>query len=164
MIGQTYAAMYPRRVRAIVLDGVVDPVAFTGGTAGSLALGFADADATFGKFESLCQSAGTRCALAGRGPVAPRVSALLERLREGPIGTLTYGDTLLVLWLRLGAPVEWPGLAAQLDEADRGDGAALEAPRATRRVSPWARSIRRLRCNAWTSRFRRSRDRRRGPA
>ena len=126
MIGQTYANMFPRRVRSMVIDGIVDPVAFTSGTEGSLAGGFADADLVFAKFQSFCQSAGSRCALAGRGPVAPRVQALLARLRRAPIGSLTYGDTLLVLWIRLGSPVEWPGLAAQLDKADRGDGSALE--------------------------------------
>ncbi|MGR4065041.1 MAG: alpha/beta hydrolase, partial [Vulcanimicrobiaceae bacterium] len=126
MIGQTYAAMFPRRVRAMVLDGILDPAAFTSGTEGSLARSIADADLVFEKFQSLCQSAGPRCALAGRGPVAPRVSGLLERLRRAPIGTLTYGDTLLVLWIRLGSPAEWPGLAVELDKADRGDGSALE--------------------------------------
>src|SRR4051812_16769350 len=32
-IGQTYANMFPRRVRAMVLDGVLDPVAWTRGSA-----------------------------------------------------------------------------------------------------------------------------------
>jgi hypothetical protein len=110
----------------MVLDGILDPAAFTSGTEGSLAKSIADADQVFGKFESLCQSAGQRCALAGRGPVAPRVRALLARLRRAPIGTLTYGDTLAVLWIRLGSPNTWPGLAVELDKADRGDGSALE--------------------------------------
>jgi pimeloyl-ACP methyl ester carboxylesterase len=125
-LGQTYAAMFRGRVRAMVLDGVLDPVAFTNGTAGSIATNIADADLVFDKFLSLCQNAGSRCALAGRGPVAPRVRALLARLRRAPIGTLTYGDTLFVLWLRLGSPAEWPALAVQLEAADRGDGSALE--------------------------------------
>jgi pimeloyl-ACP methyl ester carboxylesterase len=96
-IGQTYANMFPLRVRAMVLDGVVDPVAFTAGTAGSIAKSIGDADPGLRKFESLCQSAGRpRCDLAGDGPVAPRVRRLLARLRRAPIGTLTYGDALIV--------------------------------------------------------------------
>jgi pimeloyl-ACP methyl ester carboxylesterase len=125
-VGQTYAGMFPRRVRAMVLDGVLDPVAFTSGTAGSIARSVADADLVFEKFQSLCQSAGSRCTLAGRGPVAPRVRGLLARLRRAPIGSLTYGDALIVLWVRLGTPAEWPGLAVELDKADHGDGSALE--------------------------------------
>jgi len=126
-VGQTYAGMFPRRVRAMVLDGAIDPAAFTNGTEGSIAASIADADRVFEKFQSLCQGAGPRCALAGRGPVAPRVRELLARLRRAPIGTLTYGDALLVLWVRLGTPAEWPGLAVELDKADRGDGSALES-------------------------------------
>ncbi|MGC9992136.1 MAG: alpha/beta fold hydrolase [Candidatus Cybelea sp.] len=127
-IGQTYANMFPRRVRAMVLDGVVDPTAFTDGTAENVTKSIADADLVFQKFQSLCQSAGpARCDLAGHGPVAPRVRQLLVRLRRAPIGKLTYGDALIVLWVRLGSPKQWPELAIDLDKAARGDGSALES-------------------------------------
>lgn len=126
-IGQTYANMFPRRVRAMVLDGVIDPIAFTNGTAENVAKSIADAAVVFDKFQSLCQSAGqSRCDLAGHGPVAPRVRRLLTRLQRAPIGKLTYGDALIVLWARLGAPKQWPELATDLEKAARGDGSALE--------------------------------------
>lgn len=134
-IGQTYASMFPGQVRAMVLDGVVDPVPFTRNLAASLALGVADADLVFEKLQSLCERAGPgRCALAGNGqPVAQRVRWLLARLRSGPIpapganppGELTYGDTLLVLWSTLGNPQGWPERAAALEDAARGDGSKL---------------------------------------
>jgi pimeloyl-ACP methyl ester carboxylesterase len=127
IIGQTYANMFPGRVRAMVLDGVVDPVSFTDGTGQSIAKSIADADLVFDKFQSLCQNAGpAHCSLAGHGPVAPRVRRLLARLRRTPIGGLTYNDALLVLWVRLGAPTAWPELATALEKAARGDGSALE--------------------------------------
>ncbi len=127
-IGQTYANMFPRRVRAMVLDGVIDPIAFTDGTAKSIVMSIADANPVFDKFLLLCQSAGpARCDLAGHGSVAPRVRQLFARLRGAPIGKLTYGDALIVLWVKLGAPEQWPELAADLDKAARGDGSALES-------------------------------------
>ncbi|MBV8281155.1 MAG: alpha/beta fold hydrolase [Candidatus Eremiobacteraeota bacterium] len=126
-IGQTYSNMFPRRVRAMVIDGVIDPIAFTDGTAENIAKSIADADLVFDKFQSLCQNAGpARCDLAGHGPVAPRVRRLMARLRRAPIGNLIYGDALIVLWVRLGAPEQWPALATQLNEAANGDGSALE--------------------------------------
>lgn len=47
LIGQSYANLSPRRVRAMVLDGVEDPVRFTAGTAAALAQSFTDIDRTF---------------------------------------------------------------------------------------------------------------------
>jgi len=134
-LGQTYANMFPQRVRAMVLDGVVDPVAFTTSTEAQIANGVSDSDLVFGKFQRLCQLAGhVRCALAGREPVAERVTGLLARLRRGPIPApsaaaprrLSYGDLLIDLFTRLGSPGQWPELAAGLGKAARGDGSALE--------------------------------------
>jgi pimeloyl-ACP methyl ester carboxylesterase len=134
-IGQTYANMFPRRVRAMVLDGIVNPLAFTRSVQASVANGASAADLVFAKFQSLCQRAGpARCALAGHGSVTARVSGLLARLRRGPIPApsaapprrLSYGDLLVDLYARLGSPALWPGLAADLEQAARGDGSSLE--------------------------------------
>jgi len=135
LIGQTYANMFPRRVRAMVLDGVLDPVAYTRGTAANYAHELRFSDRAFAGFLSLCQSVGpARCALAGGGPVAPRVDQLLARLRRAPLpaptadppGELTYGDALAAIVVNMSAgPATWPDLAAQLDAAAGGDGSAL---------------------------------------
>ena len=134
-LGQTYANMFPGRVRSMILDSVIDPVKFTTSLKSSIAATEADSDLVLEKFMSLCQEAGpTRCALAGHGPVAPRVQALLARLRRGPIPApsapaphqLTYGDALIAYWLAEGTPANWPTFAAALDQAADGDGSALE--------------------------------------
>lgn len=126
-VGQTYANVFPRKVRAMILDGVVDPVAFTTSTQESTVKGTADADLVFDRFLSLCQHAGpARCALARHGTAVTRVQGLLARLRRGPIGHLTYGDALLVLWIKLGAPIDWPQLASEFEAAAAGDGEPLE--------------------------------------
>ena len=134
-IGQTYANMFPRRVRAMVLDGLVDPVAYTRGTEAGYANQLAYADRAFRGFLALCEKAGpTRCALAGDNQAARRVADLFRRLRRAPIeapsaeppGRLTYGDALSALVVEMsGGPAEWRSLAAQLDQAARGDGSEL---------------------------------------
>jgi len=133
-VGSVYANMFPGRVRAMVLDGIVDPVTYTAGREAFLANDTADADLVLRKFESLCQSAGpSRCALAGHDPVSLRVSRLLTQLRRAPIrapfapgGNLSYGDTLAAFFLLLRSPDGWPRFARDLRAAEAGDGSALE--------------------------------------
>ena len=169
-LGQTYANMFPHRVRAMILDGVVDAVEFTKSVEASIAKSEADSDLVFEQFLALCQAAGPKqCALAGKGPVAPRVRALLQRLRQGPIPArsappprqLRYGDALTAFWLALGTPSNWPQLAAELDAAADGDGSASRPRSATGGPSPREPWCRRWRCSAPTSRCRgRARSRR----
>lgn len=135
-LGQTYADMFPRRVRAMALDGLEDPVSYTRGTAALLARSLKDVDRLFDAFIELCQRAGpARCALAGQGSVAKRVNRLLARLRRGsipapsasPPGELTYGEALSVIKFEgLPQPRGWPELARELDEAADGDGSAMK--------------------------------------
>jgi hypothetical protein len=119
----------------MVLDGVVDAAVYAKGREASLENIARPTAAVFREFQSLCESAGPeRCALAGQGPVAARVSALLGRLRSAPIpapsanppGALTYGEALTALFPQLRNPGSWPDLARDLDDAANGDGSALE--------------------------------------
>jgi pimeloyl-ACP methyl ester carboxylesterase len=135
-LGETYANMFPRRVRAMVLDGVLNPVAFTTSVQAGIAESQADFGLVFAKLQSLCQAAGpARCALAGHGSsVKARVSRLLARLRRGPIPAprapaphrLSYGDLLFYMFANLGRPASWPDVAAGLEEAAMGNGSAIE--------------------------------------
>ena len=127
---------FPRRVRAMVLDGVLNPVAFTTSAQAGIAESQADFGLVFAKLQSLCQAAGpARCALAGHGSsVKARVSRLLARLRRGPIPAprapaphrLSYGDLLFYMFANLGRPASWPDVAAGLEEAAMGNGSAIE--------------------------------------
>ena len=136
LIGQTYANLFPRRVRAMVLDGLIDPVASAAGTEAVAASGLAATDRVFNQFLRLCQAAGPdRCALAGHGPVVPRVNQLLNRLRQAPIpapsadppGELTYGEALTALKLvALPDPSLWPVAAVALESAIQGDASLAE--------------------------------------
>jgi pimeloyl-ACP methyl ester carboxylesterase len=139
-LGQTYANMFPNRVRAMLLNGIVNAVRYSRSAEARLAMFSDAADEVFGQFLSLCASAGPeRCALAGgeRSPVE-RWRRLLARLKRGPIpapganGTalsrpqLNEGDLLLSQFPPLRAPTTWPQNAADLDAALRGDASALE--------------------------------------
>jgi pimeloyl-ACP methyl ester carboxylesterase len=133
-LGETYANMFPRRVRAMALDGLVDPRIVIRGAQARFSNTVAAMDRGLHAFESVCQRAGSaRCALAGRDAVAARVAALLARLRRAaipaptasPPGTLSYGDLSAVLFASLTNPAAWPDLAEELEHAVNDDGSAL---------------------------------------
>jgi pimeloyl-ACP methyl ester carboxylesterase len=93
-IGQTYVNMFPRRVRAVALDAVIDPVAWTKGSAAALSSQLTDADLVFAKFRSLCQTDRSRARrraharhLPGRPiPASPRPPRRQPRLaRSRPL-------------------------------------------------------------------------------
>ena len=136
MIGQTYANLFPGRVRAMLLDGIVDAVDFTTSAEANIGNDVSSADEVFEQFVALCQSAGPgHCALAGHGEtVARRVAGLFARTRRAPIpapqakppGQLSYADLLVSTFTPLRLPLTWPQFAADLDAAASGDASALE--------------------------------------
>ena len=131
MIGQTYANMFPDRVRAMLLDGVVDVVASTTDAESRTASNAAPTDEVFDRFLALCDEAGPdRCALAGHGEsAADRVGRLFEAARSAPIvtpdGELTYSDLLISSFAPLRAPKTWGQYAESLNAAVEGDISAL---------------------------------------
>ena len=137
VIGQTYANMFPGRVRAIILDGVLDPRPFTSTIQTSLGRNLAGSDLAFREFQRLCELAGPgRCALAGKGTsVRARVRGLIRRLQRRsipapsarPPGRLTYSDLLSALFVWTPGPATWPTMAEALDQAAAGDGSAVKA-------------------------------------
>src|SRR5689334_19218472 len=96
-LGVTYANMFPDRVRAVVVDGVLDPIAWSTGRGGEAAtLPFSTrlhsdvgAQATLNEFFRLCDAGGSRCAFSGGA--AARYAALAQRLAQQPV-TITFPD------------------------------------------------------------------------
>jgi pimeloyl-ACP methyl ester carboxylesterase len=139
-LGQTYANMFPNRVRAMLLDGVVSAPAYSKGAESRTANFSGAADEVFDRFLTLCENAGPkRCALAGgRYTPAQRWKRLLARIKRRPIpapganGTelsphqLTYGDLLASQFEPMRAPRMWPQDAASLRAALGKDGTALK--------------------------------------
>jgi pimeloyl-ACP methyl ester carboxylesterase len=121
MLGTTYANLFPNRVRAVVVDGVLDPVAWTTGAPGQQDLPFSTrlrsdqgAQATLGEFFRLCDQAGPDCAFSGNS--AARFAALRQRLFAGPIMVqldgesfpFTYTDLIFSTLGALYSPFAWP--------------------------------------------------------
>ena len=86
-LGQTYANMFGDRIRAMMLNGIVDPVEYSKGSEARLAATVRPSDAVYDQFLALCDSAGPeRCALAGgRHTAAERFDRLSARLKRAPI-------------------------------------------------------------------------------
>jgi len=131
-VGSTYAAMFPSRVRAVVIDGVVDSVAWSTGYGGTGALlpittrlkSAEGASDTLGAFFRTCAAAGpARCSFADPGASAGELSAKWDKLtrdiRKRPVdlpqpdGTLHVTYAVLVsgaLSILYDVPA-WPTLA-----------------------------------------------------
>jgi pimeloyl-ACP methyl ester carboxylesterase len=134
-LGQNYANLFPSRVRALVIDAVIDPIAWTTGRGGQARtipvgtrIGSADgARRTLGEFFRLCDAAGPDCAFSGNA--SRRYADLAQRLRGHPViitdpssgetFTVTYNDLIAVTLGALYSPFVWPDLAFLLADLER---------------------------------------------
>lgn len=129
-LGATYSRLFPGRVGRFVLDGTVDPIAWSGTGTGIAApttpLGIRirqgiGATETFGEFARLCREAGPeRCSLAAVGDPAVVVPATFDRLAREPVeiplpdGTtavVTQQVAVMTTFMGLYDPGLWPELA-----------------------------------------------------
>jgi pimeloyl-ACP methyl ester carboxylesterase len=127
VLGATYAALFPENVRALVLDGTIDPRVWSAEADGEL-LGtrLRQAEAateTHAEFVRLCTEAGERCALNALGDPAEVVEAVYAAVKEQPVelpagdGTtmeLRYGGLIAQVFFSMYGTASWPDLAAFL--------------------------------------------------
>ena len=100
-IGMTYANMFPTTVGAFVIDGVLDPIAWsTGNGATSRFQPFTTrirsdrgSEDSLDQFLTLCDQAGDRCALSGNARA--RFEALLARAKVTPIPYPGFPEILI---------------------------------------------------------------------
>jgi pimeloyl-ACP methyl ester carboxylesterase len=128
-LGATYANLFPAKMRALVLDGVPDPVAWATGRGDQAAtqplfnrVGSAKgAAATLGEFFRLCDQGGPACAFS-QGDPRRRYQTLARRLLANPVqtpdGPVGYADLVYATLLALQDPAAWPGLAERLQQLD----------------------------------------------
>ena len=143
MIGQTYANMFPDRFRAIIIDGVLDPIAWTTGAPGQQNLPFSTrlrsdqgAMDTLEQFFVLCDAGD--CAF---GPDSEqRYADLVATVKADP-SVIDYSN---LIGITLGAMYDsssWPDFAALLPTSS--------PPRAaTQRSRPGSRRSRSARCTS----------------
>jgi pimeloyl-ACP methyl ester carboxylesterase len=75
-VGQTYANMFPSKVRAVVLDGVIDPVLWVNGW--SIKTQRTGSYDVLKEFFRLCDQAGKKCGLSGN----KKSEATFDRIRN----------------------------------------------------------------------------------
>ncbi len=133
-VGSTYAALFPDRVRAVVIDGVIDPVEWTTGRGGTGDRVPVDVRlrSDMGAYQSLqrmlqlCDRGGERCAFSAGDPrarfdrLAARLRAEPAQLPDGAGGTtpFTYNQLISTTLGALYSPDSWPALAQLFQELD----------------------------------------------
>lgn len=129
-LGASYARQFPSRLRALVLDGAVDPSLSGTQLDEAQARGF---EAAFGQFAAWC--AGQSGCPFGNNPAAaePAVAALVRKATAHPLASLLGGDqpadgTMLLTGVASALYLRqlWPTLKDALTEAmTSGDGTVL---------------------------------------
>jgi pimeloyl-ACP methyl ester carboxylesterase len=151
MIGQTYANMFPNNVRAVIIDGVLDPIAWTTGRGDASTVPFSTrlhsdvgAQATLQEFFRLCD-AGT-CAFGPNS--AARFKTLGDSVKAHPlVVTNPDGSSLeinysILIAITLGAmydSLSWEDFAGALAalEAATAAPATIDAARLGARLQPY---------------------------
>ena len=129
-LAATYANLFPQRVRALVLDGVLESTTWMNGIGPfSLRVGSQEASSrALRYFLDTCKQAGPRCAFSDGDPVK-EFDALMARLRSEPIGPFTYADVVNIMRDVLGFTPGWKSTAESLAAARDGDIPAAAAAR-----------------------------------
>ncbi len=127
-IGGLYATTYPTHVRALVLDGALDPTLSTEDVSVQQAKGFDD---SLAEFFGWCRSR-TSCPFHHQGDPARAYDALAQRIDTQPVGrgSARFGPTQLdiaVGALLYGGASGYRELAAGLHDLENGKSAALAA-------------------------------------
>ena len=135
-LGQVYANLFPQRVRALVLDGVLDPEAWADQSPRVLVESAYGGEQTLDAFAASCAAAGPGCPFAAGDP-APQVRARLDAVLAGtrsaplpaphadPPGELPYDLAVGAALISMYDTFLWPVFAAGLAQAEAGDGSLL---------------------------------------
>lgn len=84
LLGATYANLFPHRVRALVLDGNLDPVLSTSNGWELVRQSGQGAEQSLAAFLIRCRAAGNKCAFSAGDPKA-KFDGVRDHLRHGPL-------------------------------------------------------------------------------
>ncbi len=126
-LGSVYAQLFPKRIRAMVLDGAVDPLAGEVAAGEAQARGFEQA---FAQFAANCRARGASCPI---GPDARgSLLRLLTKARQSPIPAgagesrrATAGHVLLAAISALYDQGDWPKLESAIAQGIGGNAAGV---------------------------------------
>ncbi|MFF0557949.1 alpha/beta fold hydrolase [Streptomyces sp. NPDC004266] len=131
-LGTSYAEQFPRRVRAMVLDGAVDPSLDWRQRVLGQSTGFRDAVEEYA--DSCADVVGEACPGGTPGEIRALVERLLDRTQHEPLPVegseegLDATGLVSALSLSMYTPeAQWEGLSEALRAADGGDGTKLAA-------------------------------------
>ncbi|MEV5972746.1 alpha/beta hydrolase [Streptomyces sp. NPDC051921] len=131
-LGTSYAEQFPRRVRAMVLDGAVDPALDWRQRMLNQAKGFKDAVDTYARTCADVVEKG--CPGAAPEEIRALIGRLVERTEREPLPVegseegIDAAGVVSALSLSMYTPeAQWEGLSAALRAADGGDGTPLAA-------------------------------------
>jgi pimeloyl-ACP methyl ester carboxylesterase len=126
LLGAIYAERYPQRVRALVLDGPIDPSLDLVGMTRAQAVAF---ERTLDGFFAWC-AADSGCAWRPGPDLRNSFLALIDRIRKEPLSApqgekVGVSELMTGVMGRLYARSRWPSLSQALGAAERGDGFPL---------------------------------------
>ncbi|WP_163506328.1 alpha/beta hydrolase [Fodinicola acaciae] len=123
VVGATYANLFPRNVRAMIIDGTLDMVGNAvghGDEGRTLSIGTRQGVADAGQevlsmFFRLCAQAGPKCAFSKGGDLPAKWLRLLDSVKRKPIGTYDYPAVSGDVYNLLSEPMtDWPKLGTLL--------------------------------------------------
>ncbi|MFI5896715.1 alpha/beta hydrolase [Actinoplanes sp. NPDC051513] len=117
LIGATYANLFPSKVRAVIIDGNVDPDQRTNHRLANKFERAGGFEIVLSAFLRECDKAATTCAFTGNARA--KFDRLRDRLRQGPatlpeLGTVTIDDLTDFISGSMYNVADWPDTAATL--------------------------------------------------
>jgi pimeloyl-ACP methyl ester carboxylesterase len=131
LLGALYAETYPERVRAMVLDGALDPSLSSAEVTAIQAIGF---DSSLNAFFDWCRSNDDDCGFASGGDPAVAYERVIAGIDAEPLPAEVNGERrtlgpgeadLGVAQTLYAGSAGWPTLGGSLALAAQGDGSAL---------------------------------------
>ncbi|WP_018686326.1 alpha/beta hydrolase [Actinokineospora enzanensis] len=120
-LGTYYASMFPKNIRAMILDGALDPDEDPVDAGIAQAKGF---DQALQKYVEWC-AAQAKCGVKNQDQMA----ALLRPLKDAPLAVgdrkLSFSDASIGLTSALYSELSWTRLQRAMNELAKGDGATL---------------------------------------